>query len=86
MNTLTIIGTAAGTLIAVGTVLRVVLRRLGRLALWALAVSQLPGVVDTLSGTVGELSGTVADLSRSVASLQNSHPPLGPAPLPLESS
>jgi hypothetical protein len=74
MNALTVVGTAAGTLIAVGTVLRFVLRRLGRFALWALALSQLPAAVSDLSGTVGELTSTVADLSRSVSTLQNGRP------------
>jgi hypothetical protein len=74
MNGLTIAGTAAGALIALGTLLGYVARRVGRLALWALALAQLPDAVVALAGQVGELTATVADLSRSVDSLQNSPP------------
>lgn len=83
MPTLTQLGTAAGALLAVGAVLGYVLRRLGRGALWLLALSQLPGAVDALAGQVGELTTTVADLGRAVTDLQNGHPP--PARTALES-
>ncbi|MFC8717783.1 hypothetical protein [Kitasatospora sp. NPDC057198] len=71
----TLVGTAAGATIAVGTIVGFVARRVGRAALWIIALSQLPPAVDALAGRVGELSGTVADLARTVDGLQNSPPP-----------
>ena len=80
----TLIGTAAGATIAVGTIVSYVARRIGRTALWILALSQLPDAVAGLAGQVGELSGTVADLARTVDGLQNSPPPPHAAHLTLE--
>jgi ABC-type Fe3+ transport system permease subunit len=84
MDTLTIVGTGAGAVIAVGTVLGYVLRRTWRGALWLLALSQLPLAVDALAGQVGQLTTTVAGLSAVVGDLQNGHPP-PPRPAALES-
>lgn len=76
----TLIGTAAGATIAVGTIAGYVARRIGRTALWILALSQLPDAVSGLAGQVGELHSAVADLARTVDGLQ-SPPPPGPRAL-----
>ncbi|MEV4557783.1 hypothetical protein AB0K51_12375 [Kitasatospora sp. NPDC049285] len=72
---LTLLGTAAGTVIAVGTIVGYVARRIGRTALWILALSQLPDAVSGLADQVESLSGTVDALGRTVASLQSPPPP-----------
>lgn len=71
----TLIGTAAGATIAVGTILGWAARRLGRAALWILALSQLPEAVSGLAGQVGELTTTVNLLARTVDGLQSPPPP-----------
>lgn len=76
MNTLTWLGTVAGTLIAVGTVLRWTLRRTLRAARWVAAVVRLPDVVDDLAHSVADLSTAVAALSASVDATRHESPVL----------
>jgi hypothetical protein len=66
MFTLQWVGTLAGALIAVGTVLRWTLRRLVRGARWVGAVVELPETVDRLSTSVDTLRTSVDRLSAAV--------------------
>ena len=66
MNWLQIAGTSAGACIAIGTVLRWLLRRLVRGARWVTAVIELPETVDGLRGSVDTLTTSVDTLARAV--------------------
>jgi hypothetical protein len=61
-------GGVSGALLAIGTLLRYVGRRLVVTATWTAEIVRLPHVVDGLSQSVDQLTTSVADLSRSVAS------------------
>jgi outer membrane murein-binding lipoprotein Lpp len=71
VNALTIAGTAAGALIAVGTVLHWTIRHAIRVGTWAAAAVRLPAVVDDLAVAVTTLSTSVTTLSTSVDQLQH---------------
>lgn len=66
MFTLQWAGTAAAALIAIGTVLRWLVRRLVRGARWVGAVVELPETVDRLSASVDTLRVSVDRLSIAV--------------------
>lgn len=70
MNALTLAGTLAGALIAIGTVARYLIRRTVRAAVWAAAAVRLPTTVDRLADTVTTLTGTVDRLTAAVDRLQ----------------
>jgi hypothetical protein len=66
MFTLQWAGTAAASLLAIGTVLRWLFRRLVRGARWVGAVVELPETVDRLSTSVDTLRVSVDRLSAAV--------------------
>lgn len=72
MNALTWAGGVAGAVLAIGTLLRYVLRRTLRAAAWIAAVIALPDNVRHLAETITTLSTTVDRLTESVDTLQRS--------------
>jgi hypothetical protein len=71
LNAIIWAGSLAGALLAVGALVRVVVRRLVAIGHWTTAALHLPAVVADLSHSVTDLSVSVADLSRSVDGLQH---------------
>jgi hypothetical protein len=59
MSLLILLGTLAGALIAIGTVVRYAIRRLIRATVWAAAVVRLPDTLTELSTAVGSLAAAV---------------------------
>ncbi len=70
-NWITWSGGLAAALLAIGALVRIVVRRLVHLGHWTTAVVHLPQIVADLSQSVGDLSRSVTDLSRSVDGLQH---------------
>jgi uncharacterized membrane protein (DUF2068 family) len=75
MNALTWTGTAAGALIAIGTVLRWIIRRAVATGAWMTAAIHLPEEVDRLARSVTALSVAVTDLSTTVRKESPNVPP-----------
>ncbi|MGW3926340.1 hypothetical protein [Streptomyces sp. NPDC005093] len=71
MNALTWAGSAAAALIALGTLLRWLFRRIIRAAVWTSAAVRLPAVVDGLAVSVDSLALSVDSLALSVEQLQH---------------
>lgn len=66
MNAVTWAGSIAGALLAIGTLVRYVIRRMIRAAVWVAAAVQLPEEVARLSDTVDRLTVSVAALATAV--------------------
>lgn len=66
MNTLILAGTVSGALVAVGTVLRWMLRRTIRAGAWLAALVRLPGEVAALSRSVTDLTAAVQILAGTI--------------------
>lgn len=70
MDALTVAGSIAAALIALGTVVRYLIRRTLRAAAWTAAAIRLPAEVERLSTSVTVLSVSVDRLTESL----NRHP------------
>lgn len=73
-NLITWSGGLAAALLAIGALVRIVVRRLVSVGHWTTAVVHLPQIVADLSHSVADLSASVTDLSRSVDGLQHPAP------------